>query len=275
MSQVACASATDSASVAHVSAGHPKLGARGWTGPAVIPGDPELHVAEVSCVDARFCVAVGSGVPDLTSPWDFAQYPVGTVPLASTFDGTGWTVPTRLSGRAEAQGAETLTCTSTTFCLSTDGHGTSYAFDGSHWSGVPMPGFTAPGDTPSLRETVACVRPAFCMATLHGGQVTAFRAGTWTAPKMIEDGFAAKVVGCLDPGRCAVGGAYGVLDSDGSRWRDSGLGAGYVFYSLSCTPRTGTCSATGQDAFGEGTWEWNGHRWSVTQEPPAPPPHPG
>ena len=274
LTEAACGSSPDSASH-RVEVRGPVLTKQGWTGPQVIAGNPAVHVASVSCTDSHFCVAVGSAYMDSNSYYPFSEYPAGSLPEASTYDGHSWSSPIRLGTRPFAQGAETLSCTSTTFCLATDGHGTSYVFNGSNWRVAPMHGFVTPGDTPSLAETVACARPAFCVATLQSGQIMEFRGGRWSLPRVLKDGFAAKVVGCLDEHHCAVGGAYGVLEFDGFKWRDSGLGVGFVFYSLSCSAGTHSCSATGQDGFGSGVWDWRGKQWKVTQVPPTPPPHPG
>ncbi len=256
-------------------AGRPVLTAQGWTGPAEIPGSPALHVAAVSCTGPHRCVAVGSAYPDPGSAWPFPEYPAGLHPEVSTFDGSTWSAPVRLGTSRRARGAETLSCVGTTFCLATDGHGISYVFDGTRWRVAPMPGFTLPGDTPTLAETVACARPGFCVATLRDGRITEFHSGRWSEPRTVRDGFAAKVVGCLDRKRCAVGGAYGVLVSEGTTWTDSGLGNGFIFYSLTCSTRTRSCTAGGQDGFGGGSWTWSGKGWEVVHAPPTPPPHPG
>ena len=256
----ACGGVTATTPVRAAVVDRPVLTGDGWHGPSLVDGAPPEHVAAIDCLDASHCVAVGAAYPE--GYVRDVPGPVALWPLVSTFDGARWSAPAPL-GASTAVGASTISCASRSFCLATDGHGMSYVLDGRGWSKAPMPGFTSPGDSGTPADTVSCV-VQFCLATTDDGMVTTYRSGRWSLPHSVRPGFSAHVVGCLSSQACAVGGAYGVLTSAGTRWVDSGVGNGLVFYSLTCTPRTHRCRAVGQDGYGNQVpWVFDGHTWTV------------
>jgi hypothetical protein len=96
-------------------------------------------LADVSCVSASFCMAVG----DFLSPTVTTSYPPGIVrPLTEEWNGSSW----RVLRNARAVGVlAAVSCTSTSFCMAV-GQGAAVAgpslaetWDGSRWRLVNTP----------------------------------------------------------------------------------------------------------------------------------------
>ncbi len=101
------------------------------------------------------------------------------------FNGSAWQPPATISA---AQGFTAIDCTSTTFCITIDGEGNSFAYNGSRWSG----NLGAWG----AANQISCVSPTFCVAA-EGGP-TVFNGSTWTQPTDSD------TLGQLNSVSCAV-----------------------------------------------------------------------
>ena len=85
------------------------------------------------------------------------------------YNGTSWGAPATI---AAAQGFTAVDCTGPSFCITIDGEGNSFAYDGSSWSG----NIGAWG----AANQISCVSPTFCVAAEGGPSV--FNGSTWTQP---------------------------------------------------------------------------------------------
>ena len=159
--------------------------------------------------------------------------------------------PRRASRRSTAPGP--------TFCITIDGEGNSFAYDGSGWSG----NLGAWG----AANQISCVSPSFCVAAEGGPSV--FNGQTWTQPGDIDSQGQLNSVSCATTTFCVIVDSNGdVLTWNGATFsapasiateppltgtNASGLTA------VSC-PTTTFCRAV--DSLGR-VFGWNGTTWSA------------
>ena len=171
------------------------------------------------------------------------------------YNGTTWQAPTTVSGAA---GFTAIDCTGPTFCVTIDGEGNSFAFDGAGWSG----NLGAWG----AANQISCVSPTFCVAA-EGGP-TAFNGHSWTQPNDADTQGQLNAVSCASTTYCAL------VDSSGSVLTWNGLGFTTPTPIATEPPLSGTdasgltgvscptatyCRAV--DSIGR-VFGWNGTSWS-------------
>jgi hypothetical protein len=222
----------------------------------------------VSCVSPQFCEAVGAGgaVGATTEMWN----------------GTSWTVQER-PGPSDVD-TQLVSCTSTSFCLSSDGFGNVDIWDGTSWSAGPaVAGF-------SNVTSISCLSGDFCEAVGEGpsGQNAAVWNGTSWTDQATPGSAAFNSVSCTTATSCeAVGQDFEngqvvtLAESwDGSAWAvqstpNPSATQGSQLSSVSCTSAT-SCTAVGSyqssDVGNFGAYQtlvevWDGTAWTIASSP--------
>jgi hypothetical protein len=206
-------------------------------GPAVPSPSPQ-GVAYLSCGVSDFCAAA----PNLNQ--------------VAFLSGSAWQAPATISA---AQGITAIDCTGPTFCITIDGEGNSFAYDGSRWSG----NLGAWG----AANQISCVSSTFCMAAEGGPSV--FNGQMWTQPGDIDSQGQLNSVSCATTTFCIV------VDSNGDVLTWNGAGFSGPVSIATEPPLTGTnasgltavscptatfCRAV--DSLGR-VFGWNGTTWSA------------
>jgi len=161
------------------------------------------------------------------------------------------------------QGApDSVSCPTTTFCVSVDGTGNVVMYNGATWSSPrlidPNPasefGFYNP------LNSVACPKTNFCVAVDNVGNVLTYNGTTWSSPRLIDPGAALMSVSCPTTTFCAaVDNSGNALTYNGRTW--SGLSSidAAELVSVSCHTAT-FCVALDPDG---NALTYNGARWSL------------
>lgn len=205
-------------------------------GPAVPSPSPQGE-AYISCGVSNFCGAA----PNLNQ--------------VAFLGGSNWEPPATISA---AQGITAIDCTGPTFCITIDGEGNSFAYNGSRWSG----NIGAWG----AANQISCVSPSFCVAAEGGPSV--FNGSTWTQPSDIDTQGQLNSVSCASTAFCVM------VDSNGAvlTWNGTTFSApariateppltgsnASGLTSVSC-PTTTFCRAV--DSIGR-VFAYNGTTWS-------------
>ncbi len=100
-----------------------------------------------------------------------------------------------------AQGITAIDCTGPTFCVTIDGEGNSFSYDGSGWSG----NLGAWG----AANQISCVSPSFCVAAEGGPSV--WDGSTWSQPSDVDTQGQLNAVSCASTTFCVI------VDSNGRR----------------------------------------------------------
>ena len=171
------------------------------------------------------------------------------------FNGSAWEPPATIPA---AQGITAIDCTGPSFCITIDGEGNSFVYDGSGWSG----NLGAWG----AANQISCVSPAFCVAAEGGPSV--WNGHTWTQPGDADTQGQLNSVSCATTSFCVL------VDSSGSVLTWNGLGFTAPASIASEPPVTGTdasgltavsCPTTtfcrAVDSIGR-VFGWNGTAWS-------------
>jgi hypothetical protein len=202
------------------------------------------NVTQVSCSSPTFCVALASS---------------GSGERYTTWDGTSWTA----HGTFDAAGvyAESLTCTSSSFCLATDRAGNASTFNGTTWTTIAV-------DTHSSGQELfsGCAGTA-CQAIDQNDYVYSTTNGTtWTAgsPANIHaaTGFSSPgSVSCVSATLCVAGDGLGQTTT----------------YGLAITPPTTQPSLAGTPKVGQtltlthavlpNPQAWFSERWWRCEQP--------
>jgi len=121
------------------------------------------------------------------------------------WNGTSWTSAQTLGG---AQGLQALGCAGGSFCVTVDGEGDAYFYDGSWSSAVNAWG--GPTD-------ISCVDPSFCMATIGG--TAQWNGSVWSQPQDVDTSGQLETVSCPSTSFCVAGDSVGnVLAWNGTTW---------------------------------------------------------
>ncbi len=205
---------------------------------APVPSPSPQGNAYMSCGAGNFCAAA----PNLNQ--------------VAFLSGSNWEPPATISA---AQGITAIDCTGPTFCVTIDGEGNSFAYDGNGWSG----NLGAWG----AANQISCVSPSFCVAAEGGPSI--FDGSTWTQPGDIDSQGQLNSVSCATTTFCVMVDSNGaVLTWNGSSFTPpatiasepplTGTNASGLT-SVSC-PTTTFCRAV--DSIGR-VFAWNGATWSA------------
>ncbi|MCL4434860.1 MAG: IPT/TIG domain-containing protein [Actinobacteria bacterium] len=110
-----------------------------------------MGVNDLSCVSATFCMAVGYNTSD---------YGYAASNAVEIWNGASWTSQSVISTGVWDE-LYSVSCTSTTFCMTVDGSSTLY-WNGSSWAQRSVPGITgSTGYNDLISSTISC-RDSFC-----------------------------------------------------------------------------------------------------------------
>jgi hypothetical protein len=209
-----------------------------------VPSPSPQGVSYVSCAGP----AAGSGAGFCAAAPNLDQ--------VAFLSGSTWQAPATISA---AQGITAIECTGPTFCVTIDGEGNSFAFNGSSWS--------ANIGAWGAANQISCVSPSFCVAAEGGPSV--FDGHTWTQPGDVDSTGQLNSVSCATTAFCII------VDSNGAvlTWNGSTFSApasiateppltgtnASGLTSVSC-PTTTFCRAV--DSLGR-VFAWNGTTWSA------------
>ena len=149
---------------------------------------------KVSCPTSTFCAAVGAN--------DIAGKPSALV----TFNGHSWTTYKTTSTGTLNDRLLSVSCSTPTFCMSTNLDGQILAFNGLRWT-------PSRGSAPKGLISVSCAASRFCMAVTINGESTMFQSGSWLPPKLIPafKSAGAYSVSCVSEAECSVIGLSGAV----------------------------------------------------------------
>jgi hypothetical protein len=280
----------------------PDTGAGVWS--KAVPLAAGAVLTAVSCPAAGLCLAASSsgqsyrlanGKASTIGPIGSAPSPQGVSYLTCTtptfcaavpnlnqvlfFNGTAWAAPTTISA---AQGFESVACVGTQWCITIDGEGNSFVYDGSGWSGnvgawgaanqiscatstfcVAVEGgtsvwdgssWTQPGnaDTQGQLNSVSCASTTFCMAVDSAGDALVWNGTAFAAPAPVAtepalagtDASGLTGVSCPSATFCRAVDSIGrVFGFNGTTWSKGTLiDNGHALSSISC-PTVGYCVA--------------------------------
>jgi hypothetical protein len=262
-----------------------------WNGTtwSVVPSPDKFSNANVldavTCLSAKFCVAVGS----------FANY---HSTLVEQWNGSTWSVvpsPDKYSGGNNEQ-LLAVSCTSASFCVAdgfyNEGVGPYEtlieSWNGSTWS---IASSVNPAGAQGL-QGVTCASASFCVAVgyyvVPSGAapdqtlIESWNGSTWSmvsSPDANADNNVLNGVTCLSAASCTAVGSYSggtaqnlVESWNGTAWSlvtspDEGTG-GNALSGVSCAAAS-SCAAVGYSAGGNRTLaeSWNGTAWSVVSSP--------
>ena len=234
-----------------------------WSAPLPVTGPGAAATpaaADLSCGSPTFCMAVPGG--NEVVRWN----------------GISWTDAQTLGG---AQGLQALACAGGSFCVTVDGEGNAFFYDGrwssavnawggptdiscvnssfcmatlggtSQWNGSSWPQ-PQDVDTSGQLEAVSCPNTSFCVATDSVGNVLAWNGTSWSVPQSVDPSAAGAAVGsneltsvsCAQPTFCiAVDSAGNVVSFGGTTWSvPRDIDGGTGLVSVSC-PTTTFCVA--------------------------------
>jgi hypothetical protein len=163
---------------------------------------PTPAAADISCTSPTFCAAVPGG---------------NEVVL---WDGLSWVDPQTLGG---AQGLQALACANGAFCVTVDGEGDAYFYNG-RWSSA-VNAWGGP-------SSISCLSSTFCMATAGG--TAQWNGHDWSQPQDVDTSGQLDTVSCTSPSFCVAADSVGnVLTWSGSSWSppqpvDTAAGGGAV-----------------------------------------------
>jgi hypothetical protein len=213
-----------------------------WSAPVKLSGVQAL--AAISCPTAAFCMAVGNRI-------------------AVRWSNGAWSAPVAIDGHAPASGGlSTVSCSSATFCVASDGEGNAFVYNGTEWSAPQRA-------TDNGLVSLSCSSPSFCGALDSVGDALFYDGSSWSTPRAVTGASQGVSISCLSSSFCMAvdGGATGAFRYSGSSWASAGslnvsTPAGgsepNVASAVSCSTQT-TCAAL--DNFGE-AFTWVGGKWS-------------
>jgi hypothetical protein len=228
------------------------------------PAGGSMSLTGVSCVSARFCVAVGSRS--------------GTTGGAEVWNGKSWALQ-----RVPGGPLTSVSCTSAAFCMAAGGDGHVDTWNGRSWSS------TATGAGFTSLTSVSCASPSACEAIgggPSGDQAERWNGTTWRAQATPTpaggSSMALRAVSCAGPRYCeAVGSYFGPTTQltvaekwSGHGWKvqptpNPANPTNISLAAVSCTSSS-SCAAVGTNsailAFTLAE-VWNGTHWSLRSTP--------
>ena len=168
-----------------------------------------------------------------------------------------------------------VSCPTTTWCLSSDFTGQARVWSGAKWSAPAQIEPSDPNIFMSNFNPVSCASTGYCLASLSKHRIRAFRNGAWEAPISVPVGSQEGSWGpssCVSSTFCALGSNVGYLSTfNGITATTPVRPASQVsWWSMSCTSTT-FCMAAGQHRVDGSGWaaRWNGTSWTVSKIEPA------
>ena len=233
----------------------------GATWSALTPIGSSLMLAAVSCPTSNFCAIASDGD---------AKNDAGTM---YTLSGTTLSAPTVISKYDGSP--DSVSCTSSKFCVAIDDGGSVYTFNGKVWSKP-----AEIDDIPPANQTaVSCASSTFCAAIDDSGNVETFNGTSWTKSSEIDPGgggyksqncssnqegtcSAPAAISCPSSNLCvAVDGTGSVFTFNGTNWSAAAPVDGQTpIVALSCGPSSSLCVAI--DGSGNAI-TFNGTSWSA------------
>jgi hypothetical protein len=199
-----------------------------WTKPASAAAGDIISLTSVSCPTTIFCIA-----------GDDAG-------RASTYNGTGWVVPS-----VGGYPLTSVSCPAITFCAAVNSAGGAFTFNGAKWSSSTL--------TSHDMTAVSCLAANFCAAVNSTGSAFTYNGATWSPPSTMTSGDLISV-SCPTVTFCIA------VNSDGSAFTYNGAGwspgdsidsSGGNLTSISC-PTITFCAAVNStgDAltYNDGAW---------------------
>lgn len=175
-----------------------------WTSQSIMLNSYTVDVAGVSCTSATFCVATGSVLAATAVGDNWTG--------VSIYNGTQWSPPKTLN--IGVQTMQFVSCPSPSFCLTVDGHGAGYIFNGTSWSAAP-----SANDSANL-TSLSCLSSSFCVASDDAGNVLTYNGTLWSivavakpAGDELYDVSCASMSFCVAVGEVAQASVY-----NGSSW---------------------------------------------------------
>ncbi len=207
------------------------LGGSTWSAPA---GSGASSLTEISCIAANNCVAIGTG---------------------NTYTFTGsWSGPTSHSPVTQF---DSISCTSSSFCVAVDNLGNYVTYNGSTWSS-PSP----TGDSSGINP-VSCVSATFCAAGDQAGHTLVYNGTTWSLSSPIASTVQIYAMGCASSVFCWAGASNGFIVSyNGSGWTLDSQAIYDFVTSISCVT-TSFCIAVDQDG---NVNTFNGSTWGTSSD---------
>jgi hypothetical protein len=240
--------------------------------PAANPTSSGNFLYDVSCVSAKYCVAVGDSINTQST-------------LIETWNGTSWSVVPSPNPGTQGNELWGVSCVNTTKCFAVGdslGFALIEAWDGTKWSVAPISGAA------NTFRGVSCVSATFCLAV--GGSAATWNGVSWSVvanPIAPVGGGSLVHVSCVSASYCVAAGFSGGSDAapqtlvevwNGVTWSivPSPNVASYdQFWSVACvsTSRCVAVGAVGAGGIGERpdvaplVETWDGTRWWVTPSP--------
>jgi hypothetical protein len=193
--------------------------------------------------------------------------------LTTTTRPLQWNTPTSVTPYRGFSAS--VSCPTTTWCLSSDFSGQAQVWSGGKWSAPVQVEPSDPNIFLSNYNPVSCASPGYCLASLSKHRIRAFRNGTWEAPISVPVGTQEGSWGpssCVSSTFCALGSNVGYLSTFNGKTATTPVrpATNVSWWSMSCTSTT-FCMAAGQHRVdGSGyVARWNGTAWSVSKIDPA------
>ena len=192
---ISCASGTTSCVAVDQSGSSVVWNGSSWSKP--IPTDKAGALNAVSCYSASYCIAMGATGDGFK--WDGTNWYVWT--------SSGWVSltlnPTPLQVDTNGN-VQSVSCTSTTFCMTVDSGGYEVTWNGTTWSSP-----TSIDSTGNL-TSVSCPSITFCMAVDKSYNYITWSTSGWSTPKSVTGASSAILtLSCPNSATCVAGDASG------------------------------------------------------------------
>ncbi len=103
-----------------------------------------------------------------------------TMPPAAAATSNGWSSPTLIDSSASLPSLDSVSCPTTSFCMSVDGNGSAISYHGTYW--------TSPTSVDGLNSlyAVSCPASTFCMAVDGVGAALTYNGTSWSQPLTVD-----------------------------------------------------------------------------------------
>lgn len=172
---------------------------------------------------------------------------------ALSYNGTNWTAPSDIDGSSSLN---SVSCTSSTFCMAVDDNGYDLIYNGSTWTKA-----SSAFATYGAANDVSCVSSALCVAVGPSAYTYVYKSGTWTSKQLSPlDPSDLLAVSCTSTTFCMAVSIDGLAarynPSNFSSWNTYGGVLPWGGYSISCKTTT-DCEAVGFNGYAahwSGSW---------------------